>query len=76
VTGQFCAPAITFQPSVQAIGRYIINFNAAVRIIASNGASRIIGPGEIFLVEDAQGKGHVLQAEDDKFRVSVFVTLD
>ena len=56
--------------------QYIINLDAAVKITASDGESRVIGPGEILLVEDTRGKGHVSQAVDGKFRHSVFVTLD
>jgi hypothetical protein len=56
--------------------QYIINLDAAVKITVSDGESRVIGPGEILLVEDTSGKGHVSQAVDGKFRHSVFVTLD
>jgi hypothetical protein len=56
--------------------QYIINLDAAVKITASDGESRVIGPGEVLLVEDTHGKGHISQAVDGKFRHSVFVTLD
>jgi hypothetical protein len=56
--------------------QYVINLDAAVKITVSDGESRIIGPGEVILVEDTHGKGHVSQAVDGKFRRSVFVTLD
>ena len=56
--------------------QYIINLDAAVKITASDGESRVIGAGEILLVEDTRGKGHISQAVDGKFRHSVFVTLD
>jgi hypothetical protein len=56
--------------------QYIINLDAAVKITASDGESRIIGAGEILLVEDTTGKGHISQAVDGKFRHSVFVTVD
>jgi len=56
--------------------QYIINLDAAVKITASDGESRVIGPGEVLLVEDTRGKGHISQAVDGKFRHSVFVTLD
>jgi len=48
----------------------------AVKVTASDGESRVIGPGEILLVEDTSGKGHISRAVDGKFRHSVFVTLD
>jgi hypothetical protein len=85
VSKRFPATGIIFRTTSSAYNydwhtaprrQYIINLDAAVRITASDGESRVIGPGEIFLVEDTQGKGHVSQAVDGKFRHSVFVTLD
>ena len=56
--------------------QYVINLDAAVKVTASDGGWRVIGPGEILLVEDTRGRGHVSQAVDGKSRHSVFVTLD
>jgi hypothetical protein len=56
--------------------QYIINLDAGVRITASDGEVREIGPGEILLVEDTSGKGHISQAIGGQMRHSVFVTLD
>ena len=39
--------------------QYIINLDGAVEITASDGEKRVIGPGEVFLVEDTHGKGHL-----------------
>jgi len=47
-----------------------------VRITVSDGETREIGPGEILLVEDVSGKGHISQAIAGQMRHSVFVTLD
>jgi hypothetical protein len=52
------------------------NLDAAVKVTASDGEWRVIGSGEILLVEDTRGNGHVSQAVDGKFRHSVFNTLD
>ena len=38
--------------------QYIINLDAGVQITASDGESRVIGAGEVLLVEDTTGKGH------------------
>ncbi len=38
--------------------QYIINLDAGVQITASDGEARIIGAGEVILVEDVHGKGH------------------
>ena len=38
--------------------QYIINLDAGVQLTASDGESRVIGAGEVILVEDTSGKGH------------------
>ena len=37
--------------------QYIINLDAGVQITASDGEARVIGAGEVILVEDTTGKG-------------------
>jgi hypothetical protein len=56
--------------------QYIINLDAAVRVTASDGESRIIGAGEVLLIEDVTGVGHQSQAVDGKDRHSIFVPID
>jgi quercetin dioxygenase-like cupin family protein len=56
--------------------QYIINLDGAVDITVSDGETRRIGQGEVFLVEDVTGKGHISKAVDGKIRHSVFVALD
>ena len=56
--------------------QYIINLDAGVTITASDGEARTIGAGEVILVEDTSGKGHLSQAVDGQIRHSIFVTLD
>ena len=56
--------------------QYIINLDAAVDITASDGEMRRIGPGEVILVEDTTGKGHLSKAVGGKVRHSVFVPID
>ena len=41
--------------------QYIVNLESGVKITASDGESRVIGTGEVLLVEDTTGKGHVSQ---------------
>ncbi len=55
--------------------QYIINLDGAVDITVSDGETRRIGAGEIFLVEDTTGKGHMSKAVGGKIRHSVFVPL-
>ena len=56
--------------------QYIINLDAGVQITASDGESRVIGAGEVLLVEDTTGKGHLSKAVDDKIRHCIFVPID
>jgi hypothetical protein len=56
--------------------QYIINLDAGVEITASDGEARKIGAGEVILVEDTRGKGHLSKALDGKLRHCVFVALD
>ena len=42
--------------------QYIINLDAGVQITASDGEARRIGAGEVILVEDTWGKGHLSKA--------------
>ena len=56
--------------------QYIINLDAGVQITASDGEMRKIGAGEILLVEDTWGKGHLSKALDGKLRHCLFITLD
>jgi len=56
--------------------QYIINLDAGVQITASDGEARIIGAGEVILVEDISGKGHLSKALDGKLRHCIFVPID
>jgi hypothetical protein len=56
--------------------QYIVNLDAGVQITASDGEARKIGAGEVILVEDTHGKGHLSKAVDAKIRNCIFITLD
>ena len=56
--------------------QYIINLDAGVRITASDGEVRQIGAGEVFLVEDTTGKGHLSRSIGNQVRRCLFVTLE
>ena len=44
-----------------------------VRITAGDGESRVIGAGEVILVEDTTGKGHLSKSVGGQMRHSIFV---
>ena len=56
--------------------QYIVNLDAGVEITASDGERRIIGAGEVILVEDVSGKGHLSKSVGGKLRHSIFVPID
>jgi quercetin dioxygenase-like cupin family protein len=56
--------------------QYIINLDGGVQITASDGESRIIKAGEVLLVEDTHGKGHLSKSVGGKMRHSIFVPID
>lgn len=56
--------------------QYIINLDNGVQITASDGEARTIAAGEVVLVEDTTGKGHLSKAINDRLRHCIFVTLD
>jgi len=56
--------------------QYIINLDGGVKITASDGESREIKAGEVILVEDTTGKGHLSQSIGGKMRRSIFVPVE
>jgi hypothetical protein len=56
--------------------QYIINLDAGVELTASDGESRKIGAGEIILVEDTKGKGHLSKSINNQMRHSIFVPIE
>ena len=46
------------------------------QITASDGETRVIGAGEVLLVEDTSGKGHFSKAVAGKMRHSIFVPIE
>src|SRR5262245_7790444 len=56
--------------------QYIINLDAGVQITASDGEARTIEAGEVILVEDTTGKGHLSKAVEGKIRHCIFVPVD
>jgi carbonic anhydrase len=56
--------------------QYIINLEGGVQITASDGESRVIGAGEVILVEDVSGKGHLSKNVEAKLRYSIFVPIE
>ena len=56
--------------------QYIINLDGGVQITASDGEARVINAGEVVLVEDITGKGHLSKSVGGKMRRSIFVPIE
>lgn len=56
--------------------QFIINLQGSVEITVADGSKRVMGPGEMFLVEDTTGHGHISKAINNQPRTSIFVTLE
>ena len=56
--------------------QYIINLDGGVQITASDGEARIIKAGEVILVEDTTGKGHLSKSVGGQMRRSIFVPIE
>lgn len=56
--------------------QYIINLDAGVQLTASDGEVRTINAGEVILVEDISGKGHLSKSIGGKMRHSIFVPIE
>ena len=53
---------------------YVINLDAPSEIVASDGESRVIGVGEMLLLQDTTGKGHMSKAVAGQIRHAVFIS--
>ena len=56
--------------------QYIVNLGSPCVITASDGEVRTLGVGEVLLVEDTNGKGHLSREVGDALRECIYVTLD
>ncbi|HVC56091.1 MAG TPA: hypothetical protein VND95_09050 [Stellaceae bacterium] len=65
---------VTWHPAPRR--QYIVNLDAGVKITASDGESRFIAAGDVILVEDTHGKGHLSQHIEGKIRRSLFIPIE
>ncbi len=65
---------LTWHPAPRR--QYIINLDGGVQITASDGEARIIGAGEVVLVEDTTGKGHLSKSVGGQMRHSIFIPIE
>ena len=69
------APDLDWHPAPRR--QYIVKFlDAGVEITVSDGERRVIGAGEVILVEDTTGKGHLSKAVSGQARCSIFIPID
>ncbi|MBT5872136.1 MAG: hypothetical protein HOH43_01855 [Candidatus Latescibacteria bacterium] len=56
--------------------RYLVILDGSVDIEVSDGTSRRFGTGDVVLLEDTEGKGHLSRAVKQQPRKSLFILLD
>ncbi len=56
--------------------RYLVTLDGEVDITVSDGTTRRFGTGDVVLLEDTTGKGHLSRAVAGRPRRSIFVLLD
>lgn len=56
--------------------QYIVNLSGGVKITAGDGESRVLGAGDVILVEDVSGKGHLSEAVGNEVRHSIFIPIE
>lgn len=56
--------------------QFIILLEGEFEIEVGDGARRRFGPGDVLLVEDTEGHGHISRALNNQPRKTIFVTLD
>jgi quercetin dioxygenase-like cupin family protein len=56
--------------------QFVVHLAGAAEITVSDGERRRIKPGDVVLVEDTTGKGHITRRLGDTERVTLFVTLE
>ena len=71
------APAgrfVDWHPAPRA--QFIITLHGEQEIEMSDGEKRLIGPGDILLAADTEGKGHIMRGVGSEERLSVTIPLN
>jgi quercetin dioxygenase-like cupin family protein len=55
--------------------QFVVHLAGGAEIEVSDGERRRIGPGDVVLVEDTTGKGHITRRIGDENRVTLFLPL-
>jgi hypothetical protein len=56
--------------------QYVVSLDGDMRITASDGESRVIGAGEVLLVEDVTGKGHLTKSVGGQMLRLIFMPVE
>ena len=56
--------------------QYVVNLEGEVEIEVGDGTKRVLRSGDVLLVEDTTGQGHISRAINGKPRKSLFIMLD
>lgn len=55
--------------------QYVVMLSGSVEIEVGDGTRRVLGPGEILLAEDTEGRGHISRAVAGEARTCLFIPL-
>jgi len=56
--------------------QFVVNLDAAVEITVSDGETKVIDAGQMFLLQDTWGKGHHSKSVGGKARTSLFIPIE
>lgn len=56
--------------------QFVVHLAGTAEITVSDGERRRVEPGDVVLVEDTTGKGHITRRLGDTERVTLFITLE
>ena len=75
-TGIFTPGDWRFDSHTATWRQYVVKLDGPNRITASDGETRIVGTGEVILIEDVHGKGHLSQAVEGRVRHPIPIPVD
>jgi hypothetical protein len=64
------------QPHPAPCRQYVIVLEGEVEVTTSDGESRVVGSGEVVLVEDTHGKGHITKILGRGLHRGIFIPID
>jgi hypothetical protein len=64
------------EPHIAPRRQFAVHLSGHAQVEVSDGERREFGPGEVVLLEDTQGVGHITREVGEEERVTLFIELD